>query len=603
MSAEPVDVHDSGARRGPPSATNPPPSAASPPADGEPLPSWLDGALPEPAAAEDSAALPSWLDGALPEPEAAPPAETPTPAPAVADERAPFALEPVAPVRETGGSAVVYGVTARNTGEAPLPQFWIEHELPPGVRFLHGVPAPEFQDNCLVWRLGTLQPGARVPLEVHVQPAGRTLAPQATADFHACYLRRTLIQTRIFKPRLTADMVEPAPVAVGEPVDLWMEIGNRGNCPVEAPLLRIRLPAGLQHPRGPEIERRLGLLAVGEMKKVKLRLTAARPGVHLVEVEIAGEGVQAAGRTRVVVRAPALSVQLTGPGRCLLDRTIDYRLEIANTGDAAAAGVQVTHVVPPGLELTAAEGRPSHDPTAHCLHWTIAGLTPGQRVAYALRFKATAPGDYVHQLVAQGAGGLQASAEVAIRNEFGELDGSLDDMVAALERELTASAPCAADAAPTAVEGDEERHLIFTLGETEYGVPLANVLEIGLPLAITALPNTPDWLLGVANVRGDIVSVILLSRLLGLEARGAEHAGRLIVARSRGQETTTGFIVERVRGIRSLSAGRIRAPASPIEDAIAPFVRGVLEHADRLLVVLDLDRLLLSREMQQFEMV
>jgi len=255
------------------------------------------------------------------------------------------------------------------------------------------------------------------------------------------------------------------------------------------------------------------------------------------------------------------------------------------------------------LAVLSADGSPAHDATANCLSWTIANLAAGQRVAYPIQLKATAPGDYRHQVVAQGDDELQAAAELPVSNEFSQHSKFLEEVLSAIDRDLTPEVqPTEGTVASTSVSR-EERHLIFTMADTDYAVPLANVMEIGRPLAITSMPNTPEWLLGVANVRGDIVSVILLSRFLGMEVEGAELTGRLVVARSRRQETTTGFIVEQVKGIRSLPSDRIRTPTSPIEDRITPYVRGVLEHAGRLLVVLDLDRLLLSNEMQQFELV
>src|SRR5262249_19531329 len=107
--------------------------------------------------------------------------------------------------------------------------------------------------------------------------------------------------------------------------------------------------------------------------------------------------------------------------------------------------------------------------------------------------------------------------------------------------------------------------------------------------------------LGVANVRGDIVSMVDLRGFLGMESYGRQPSQRMLVARDRKEEITAGLIVDQVRGIRYVAAERVNPAASPIEDRVAPYLRGFTEQDGRLLVLLDLNRLLLSPEMRQFE--
>jgi chemotaxis signal transduction protein len=65
----------------------------------------------------------------------------------------------------------------------------------------------------------------------------------------------------------------------------------------------------------------------------------------------------------------------------------------------------------------------------------------------------------------------------------------------------------------------------------------------------------------------------------------------------------TGLVVEKVKGIRIVSENRITAPPSTLENRLTPYMRGVAEIDGRLVVLLDLDRLLLSAEMRQVELV
>lgn len=148
-----------------------------------------------------------------------------------------------------------------------------------------------------------------------------------------------------------------------------------------------------------------------------------------------------------------------------------------------------------------------------------------------------------------------------------------------------------------------EPHIIFTLAGAHYAVPMANVLEIGRPAQFTPVPNVPDWVLGVANIRGDVISLVDLGRFFGLPRGGRFTDSRLLIVRSRSDEMATGLIVERVKGMRSLATDRLEATSPHVADRVVPYVRGVSEDGGRLLVFLDLDRLLLSAELRHCELV
>ena len=184
----------------------------------------------------------------------------------------------------------------------------------------------------------------------------------------------------------------------------------------------------------------------------------------------------------------------------------------------------------------------------------------------------------------------------------------LDELIATIDEEIEASleagvlAPVAHNA-PTLQKRDEEQFVIFMMAGTEYAVSIDNVLEISRPLDVTPVPNVPEWVLGVTNLRGDVLSVIDPRTFLGLATPALYQTGRMLVAQAEQENSSimTGLLVDRVNEIRFLAKDRIGAPAAPIEDQIAPYLQGVYDHDGRMLVVLDLTRLLFSTEMLQFE--
>jgi purine-binding chemotaxis protein CheW len=181
----------------------------------------------------------------------------------------------------------------------------------------------------------------------------------------------------------------------------------------------------------------------------------------------------------------------------------------------------------------------------------------------------------------------------------------LDETLAAIDATVASEEAPPMPLLPSALQAQarsaEEQLIVFSVGGVDYGVAIGNIREVDRLPQVTPIPNVPPWMIGVANVRGDIVSMVDLRAFLGMESYGRQPTQRMLVARDRKEEITAGLIVDHVRGIRYVAAERVNPAASPIEDRVAPYLRGFTEQDGRLLVLLDLNRLLLSPEMRQFE--
>jgi purine-binding chemotaxis protein CheW len=191
-------------------------------------------------------------------------------------------------------------------------------------------------------------------------------------------------------------------------------------------------------------------------------------------------------------------------------------------------------------------------------------------------------------------------------SDRGEKQGSqlLDENIATTDNEMettfgTGMMPDLTPEIPRAV--GEEQHLIFTLAGKEYTTHISNLTEIGYPPSITPLPNVPEWILGLANLRGDVISMIDLREFLGIGKMGHRQDVRMLVAKTLQEDSSVGLIVDSVSGIRYLRADQIGEPTASIEKQTAAYVRGTYDLDGRLLVVLDLERLLSAPKMRQFE--
>jgi purine-binding chemotaxis protein CheW len=177
---------------------------------------------------------------------------------------------------------------------------------------------------------------------------------------------------------------------------------------------------------------------------------------------------------------------------------------------------------------------------------------------------------------------------------------TLRDAIATADGRL--GVPAVSHAMPASVANAPAagRFVLISVASTDYAVPEAFVTELERVPRVTSVPRVPAWLCGVTNLRGDIVSVIDLRAYLGLPPHTAS-AGRMLVVRLLDEPFTTGLIVDAVDRIVTLHAEDVKAPASPLEGALAPFVSGVCAIGDRLVAVLDIDHLLRSPDIRQFD--
>ncbi len=173
------------------------------------------------------------------------------------------------------------------------------------------------------------------------------------------------------------------------------------------------------------------------------------------------------------------------------------------------------------------------------------------------------------------------------------------DAVAAMDRALAVDAtPIPSGPAPSEVGAT--RFVQFTIDATVYAVSLAHVIGADRVPKITRVPHTPGWLRGVANLRGDIVSVVDLRTFLGIDPL-PPHRGRLIVVRLPDDDCSLGLLVDTVDKIVTLDPDAVTPPPSPLAGSLAPYLIGTCVVREQLVAVLDLERFLRSAEIRQFD--
>lgn len=154
-------------------------------------------------------------------------------------------------------------------------------------------------------------------------------------------------------------------------------------------------------------------------------------------------------------------------------------------------------------------------------------------------------------------------------------------------------------AAESRVARDLLQLVSFRLGDEEFGVDILKVQEIIRMVGITRVPNSPDFVDGVINLRGRIIPIISLRRKFGIEPRPADNLTRIIVVDV--ENRTLGFTVDSVSEVLRIPTSTVEPAPAMVSSVSSDYVSGVGKLDDRLLILLNLDRLLSGAEKRMIE--
>ncbi len=149
-------------------------------------------------------------------------------------------------------------------------------------------------------------------------------------------------------------------------------------------------------------------------------------------------------------------------------------------------------------------------------------------------------------------------------------------------------------------ESNELLQLVsFKISNEEFGVDILCVQEINRMLQITKMPNTPDFIEGVINLRGRVIPVLDLRIKLGMPRKEHDKNTRIIVVEIKGK--TIGFIVDEVSEVLRIPKSITEAPPEMVGGINSDFITSIGKLDDRLLILLDLEKILTTTEFNVLE--
>ena len=145
-------------------------------------------------------------------------------------------------------------------------------------------------------------------------------------------------------------------------------------------------------------------------------------------------------------------------------------------------------------------------------------------------------------------------------------------------------------AAQNEIHSDTVELASFFVGEALCGMDILKVQEINKLIEMTRVPQAPEYVLGILNLRGEIVTIIDLGKKLGLKSTEISDKTRNIIVNSKGEHI--GLMVEKISDVVQANFEKIEAPPANIGGVQGKYFTGVLKTKDRLIGILDVGKVL-----------
>ena len=133
----------------------------------------------------------------------------------------------------------------------------------------------------------------------------------------------------------------------------------------------------------------------------------------------------------------------------------------------------------------------------------------------------------------------------------------------------------------------------FNIGQEEFGLGIQSIQEINRMVEITRVPNSPEFVSGVINLRGKVIPIINLRKRFGFPPK------EIIVVELSGM--VVGFVVDSVSEVLRIPKNITEPPPSIIAGIGSEYITAVAKLDNRLLILLDLERVLKDKEKQELE--
>lgn len=147
---------------------------------------------------------------------------------------------------------------------------------------------------------------------------------------------------------------------------------------------------------------------------------------------------------------------------------------------------------------------------------------------------------------------------------------------------------------------EERQFIIFNLGSEEFGIEITKAHEIVRMQGITELPQSSEFIEGIINLRGEIITIIDLRKRFNLEPEMGKETRIIIIDL---KNIKAGLIVDSISEVIRINSDEISEPPGRVAGIKRDYLKGIGKIDERLIILLDLNQLLSSEEMIELESI
>jgi uncharacterized repeat protein (TIGR01451 family) len=321
-----------------------------------------------------------------------------------------LSLQKVMPEEVVIEQPATFKIIIKNVGTSAAKNVTITDRVPQGARLLATIPeAAVSPDGELRWSVGNLDPNVQLIIEMKVLPLREgEIGSVASVN----YTGEASGRVAVTRPMLKVDVRAPADVKLGETAQIEITVSNPGTATVTNIILEERVPDGLYHRDGRVIQNKsITALRPRESKKLTLPLVCTGAGNLINHVVVTADGnLMVEEKTTIRASAPVLSLEIAGAKTRFLERRSDYKLIVANKGNAPAHNVALELVLPAAVQFVSTNQSGVYEQSTHSVHWALEELPPQEAGEIELIVMPLQKGD--HSLRFTGTGESNLKTEV-----------------------------------------------------------------------------------------------------------------------------------------------------------------------------------------------
>ncbi|MEE8452031.1 MAG: hypothetical protein V3R99_08960 [Thermoguttaceae bacterium] len=333
-----------------------------------------------------------------------------------------LSVETLGPRQIAVGKESAYELRIDNSGQNAADDVVVFVNLPPwtdvlgaeastGATGLSEVRQPGVATVPFQWRIGRMEAGSRERLVLRIVP--RENRPFDLAVRWECKPSDSQVLIEVQEPKLVATLDGPREVLYGKQEIFRLKLANTGNGDAENVQITLT-PVGTAGNQ--PVSHNLGTLGAGKEKVIEVELTARQEGQLLINVLVRGEGgVQTELAERVLVRRPALQVDLEGPNTQYVGAVGTYRIRVRNPGTAPAKNIRLAVTVPPGTKYISGIEGANVTGNGTEVSWTLDSINASGEQIFVMECRLGLAGASRIEVAGTGDGELAATATTMTR--------------------------------------------------------------------------------------------------------------------------------------------------------------------------------------------